>query len=83
MTNKKLAYNNGEKLRSARLKMGLTLRAMGAMLGVTATCLCCYESGKRCPDLHMVRRIISLAKAHNIILDINSLRYKADIKAMQ
>lgn len=49
-----------DNLRKARLCAGLTQQQVADSLGVTKSTYCCYETGKRQPDLVKLRRLAQL-----------------------
>ena len=47
----------GSRLTAARKSAGLTQRELSAKLGVTESCICNYEIGKRLPNIMIIRRM--------------------------
>lgn len=45
------------KLKEARKKAGYTQKEVAELLGINHTTYCGYETGKRLPDVHMVKKI--------------------------
>ena len=49
--------NTGERIRKARKAAGLTQRALGEMVGLSASAIRLYELGKRTPSDEVIGRI--------------------------
>ncbi len=56
----------GEKLKLLRFEKGLTQDDLGYILGVTKSCISCYESGTRQPSVEM---LISLSVYFKVSID--------------
>ena len=52
-----------DRLKTARLRSGLTQLQIARALGVTASTYCGYETGKRQPDVQKLRRLAILLHA--------------------
>ncbi len=50
----------GERLKSARLKMGFTQEQLAELIGVAKTTLTGYEKGNREPDVFKIKRLIEV-----------------------
>ena len=48
----------GERLKTARKKMGLTQRELGALAGMPVSSIALFETGARAPSLRALRKIV-------------------------
>lgn len=73
----KLQINIGKRLRSLREEKELSQKELGLKLGVAASTIGMYETGKRAPDNEMLNRIAEFygVTTDYILLRTNDKRY--------
>ena len=61
--------NYAELTKKLRSKLILTQAEFGALLGVSFTTVCRWETGKYEPTMKQKRRLVELCKEHNIEIE--------------
>ncbi len=54
--------NYAKKLKSARIKLGLTQTQLAEKLGISSSTIGMYEQGRRSPDFNMLLRLCGILK---------------------
>jgi|APCry1669193181_1035450.scaffolds.fasta_scaffold427754_1 predicted transcriptional regulator len=65
---------NTNCLKKIRYKLCMNQREFAQFLGVSATAIYQYETGKRQPSFPMIRRFVALLKKNDIQIEYSDLR---------
>lgn len=57
-----------EQLKRARKRMGFTQQQVADAMGITKSTYCCYETGKRQPDVIKIKRLAAILNTSGDIL---------------
>lgn len=60
--------STAQTIKRVREKLGLTHEAFGKLIKVSASAISHYESGRRQPLWPRIKRIVALAKKHDITI---------------
>lgn len=63
-----------ENIKKIRLALCMSQAEFSRVLDVTCSTISCYERGKRKPSFATIRKMINLAKLHNIKIKLDDIR---------
>lgn len=68
-----------EQLKKARQAKGLTQQEVADLMGITSSTYCGYETGKRQPDTHKIRKLAEiLGVSADVLLEVPAASTKVD-----
>lgn len=66
--------NSADSIKSIRHSLCLSKAEFARALEIDKSCISNYELGKRKPAFEVIRKIIKLAKASDIVLELDDIR---------
>jgi predicted transcriptional regulator len=74
MLNIGVFMTSAESIKKVRRALCLNQKEFADALSLTPSSISCYEAGSRLPSFTTIRKIIALAKKHNIKINIDDIR---------